>query len=182
MRSLLLILFSATAVLGQGTILWDEGVNGPFSESSGTPTSLSPLQFGTNSIIGSTAIEPSGGNWIVHPDYFDLQVPNGSIVTAVYLQINKPNVWHWVGDTTFANEVGFIQNPASGELLSQWGLSQIPTGNYGMYLANLDEQATTSIANYRLDFFVQTIPEPSTFALALAGATMLVVWRRKKRP
>ena len=182
MRSLLLILFSATAVLGQGTILWDESVNGGFSHDFGNPTSLTPFQLGTNTIIGMTEVVPTPPNWAGYPDFFTMSVPSNMRVSAIFLTLDKQNVWTWIGNTGFSSETAFVGNPTSGELLVEWGLSSIGSGNYGMYLDNHDHQAVTSIASYRLDFFVQTIPEPSTFALALAGAAALLVRRRKKRP
>jgi len=178
--SVSLSLLFAVTVFAQGTILWDESVSGSFSQFSASPTHLVSFQLGTNTIIGTAEVEPTGPNWAVTPDFFSFQVPNGLFVTAAYLQVNKPNVWHSIADAAFANELGFVQNPASGELLSQWGLSSLGSGAYGMDVENHDLQAFPSIANYRLDFFVQTIPEPSTFALVLAGAAA-VVRRRNKR-
>lgn len=105
----------------------------------------------------------------MYPDYFNLQILNGYTVNAIYLQVDKPDVWNWIGNTSFSAELAFVRNPTSGELLYQWGVTHLGPGNYGMYLANLDSQTTTSIANYRLDFVVQVVPEPSTLAISVAG-------------
>jgi hypothetical protein len=153
----------------QGTILWDESVNGPFSFDYRSPTSLGVMTLGTNTIFGATEIEPTGPNYFVHEDYFSFAVPNNMLITSVYLTINKPNVGTWVGDATFLTQLAFVGNPSSGELLTQWGLTSIGPGTYGMYTANHDAQAFTSIADYRLDFFTQSVPEPSTHLLILAG-------------
>jgi len=170
--TLCLAVVSYAVAYSQGTILWNESVNGPFSESSSTPTILGQLQFGTNSIIGTTEVEPTGPSWSAHPDFFAFSVPSNLAVSAVYLQVNKQNVWAWVGDPAFLNELGFVVNPSSGELLSQWSLNAVGQGTYGMYMSNHDLQPVTSVANYRLDFWV--VPEPSALQLSLMGAGGLV--------
>jgi hypothetical protein len=115
---LLLEAFAPTA-FGQGTVLWDESVNGELSMSYTSATALPPMQLGTNSIIGMTEVVPTGPNWLVHPDYFSITVPSNLSVAGVYLSINKPNVWTWIGDPTFVNQLAFAQGPTPGDLLSQ---------------------------------------------------------------
>jgi hypothetical protein len=174
MKTCTTILFSiglaTISALGQGTILWDESVNGPFSFDYHNPTQLGTLSFGSNTVSGATEIEPTGPGYFVHEDYFIFTVPNNSSLSAIYIGINKPNVWTWIGDQTFSTDLGFVGNPSNGELLSQWTISSLGSGVYGMYMANHDAQPFTSIANYRLDFFVEAVPEPSTLSLLLAGA------------
>lgn len=170
----------AGRVLGQGTLLWSEAVNGPLSQDFSSPTALAALQLGTNSIVGQTEVVPVGPNWEGHPDIFTIQVPAELRVTAVYLNVDKPNVWAWIGDPSFITQFAFKMNPANGELLAQWSLSSISLGGYGMYLDNHDQQAFTSIANYRLDFFVQSIPEPGVLGLGVLGGLALTGVRRAR--
>jgi hypothetical protein len=171
----------AVGAFGQGTIVWDEGVNGPLSHFSSSPTALGAFQLGTNSVIGKVEIEPSGGIWFAYEDFFTLSVPPSLSLNAVFFHVDKPDVQTWIGDGSFGNPLGYATSSASGELLAQWGMSPIGAGGYGMYVANHDAQAFPSIATYRLDFLVQSVPEPGTFALALIGAIGLAVWRRKGR-
>jgi hypothetical protein len=180
--TLLALLLTANAH-GQGTILWNESVNGPFSGDFAHPTSLSPLQAGTNSIIGMSEVVPVGNNWFGSPDFFTFAIPSDLVVSEVHLQIDKPNVWTWIGEPSYVNQLAFAGSPSTGDLLAQWGISAIGPGAYGMYLANLDQQAVTSIASYRLDFFVQNIPEPSTLSLLLVGAGFVgfCSWRKSLR-
>src|SRR6266496_3595243 len=112
--ALLAWLLSGNA-LGQGIILWDESVNGRFSELSSTPTSLSPFLSGTNSILGSAEIEPIGSIWLVHEDFFTVQVPTGSQLSSVRLTVDGPQVGFWIGNPTFSSELAFVQNPTNGE-------------------------------------------------------------------
>jgi hypothetical protein len=177
----LLLMASACAAMGQGTILWDESVNGELSMNAGSPTQLGSLVPGTNTILGATEVQPAGdGNYIDHDDYFTFVVPNGSLVGAIYFSVDKPNVWTWVGDPGFSTQLGFAANPTSGELLSQWGLSSLSPGTYGMSLANHDVQQTTSLANFRLDFYSQIVPEPGTLGLWLAGAASAGLYGLRK--
>jgi len=181
---IILSLVTSTANIGlsQGTILWSESVSGELSNDFGSPSPLAPLQLGTNSIIAMTEVEPSGPNWTTDPDIFTLTVPSNLMVTAIYLQIDKTKVWAWIGDPAFLNQLGFIQNSLSGELLSQWEIGSIGSGIYGMYLENHDLQLFASVANYRLDFFVQAVPEPSAFSLLFIGAGLVGFrcWRKTR--
>ena len=185
MKTISRIFFLATLLpvtaSGQGTILWDEGVSGPLSQFSSSPTPLPPLQLGTNTVIGMTEVEPTGPSWSVYTDFFTFAVPNNSVVGTVYLQINKPNVWTWIGEPTFFDQLAFSFSPSTGNLSSQWGLSSIVAGTYGMYFENHDFEAFTSIANYRLDFFVQSIPEPSSLWLLVGGLGLIGIHRWKRR-
>lgn len=179
----ILSLMIEAVTVAQGIVLWDESVNGPFSFDYKNPTSLGNLSPGTNSLAGKTEIEPTGNSFFVHEDYFTFAIPANLTVKSVVLQIDTPNVWAWIGDASYSTELAFAPNPSSGDLMPQWGIASLMPGIYGMYMANQNEQPFTSIANYRLDFVVQAIPEPGTFSLLLAGAACVVTWRwRKKLP
>ena len=173
---LIAIILTTTAAIGQVTILWNESVNG---EISGNSFTFSP-QIGTNSIIGATECVPIGNNWIVYGDYFGFEVPSNYEVTALYVQIDKPEVWTWIGDPGFSSTLAYNLNTSTGELLSQWGISSLDSGIYGMYVANQDAQSYTSIANYQLDFVVEPVPEPGTLGLLLLGAGVFTLRHCRK--
>src|SRR5437867_928488 len=81
---------------GQGTLLWDESVNGPLSNSPDSPTSLSPLQPGTNTLVASVQATPNGAGWGVDDDIFTFSVPSGWQVTSIQLTKDRV-VWAWIG-------------------------------------------------------------------------------------
>src|SRR5262249_54261510 len=135
---ILLALLLGTNAQGQGTMVWNESVNGPFSQSSTTPTMLGAFALGTNTIIGMTEVEPTGPSWAAHPDFFTFQIPNNLVVSAIFLNINKPSVWTWVGDQTFSDQAGFSFGPSNGELLAQLSLTGLAPNIYGMYMDNAD--------------------------------------------
>ena len=181
--SVLSLFLIGVCALGQGTILWDESSNGPLSQDFNNPSLLGLLQAGTNSIVGATESIPNGNNWTTYPDIFVISVPANLTVSSIRLQINKNNIWAWLGDQTYLNTLGFAMNPTNGDLLSQLGFGSVRSGTYGMYLDNHDLQSVTSIANYRLDFFLQSIPEPTSTSLVFLGfgCLGLRLWR-KVRP
>src|SRR5713101_2920083 len=118
------------AALGQGVLLWDESVNGELSQDFTHPTSLTPLLAGTNSVIGATEIIPYGNNWRGYPDDFLVTIPSNLVVTAVYLAVDRPKVWAWIGDPSYSDQLGWTQNPTNGDLLLQWGVGSLGSGVY----------------------------------------------------
>lgn len=178
---LLALALHSDRAFSQGVILWDESVNGELSQDFTHPTSLTPLLAGTNSVIGATEVVPYGNNWGGYPDYFVIHVPTNLLVTAAYLTIDKPNVSSWIGDPGYSVQLGGIQDATNGDLVTQWGVSSIGPGAYGMYLDNHDHQAVPSVADYRLDLVAQLAPEPGSSSLLLVGAALLVVGRLSPR-
>jgi len=180
MTVLFAIFLTTTAAFGQVTILWNESVNGEISQDGSPPTSLGALQLGTNSIFGATECVPYGNIWGAYPDIFTFEVPSDFIVTATYIQVDLPYIWAWIGDSTFSNEIAFDLNPSTGQLLSQWGISSISPGLYGMYLQSADAQPYTTTAHYELDFVAEYAPEPGTIGLLLLGAGVFTLRHCRK--
>src|SRR5258707_7787041 len=104
--SAILVLFAINAP-GQGTIVWNESVNGSFSHDFTSPTTLPALVAGTNTIIGATELQPTPPNYAGYPDYFLIKIPTGTSVSGVFLQIDKPNVWTWIGDANYLNALSY---------------------------------------------------------------------------
>jgi hypothetical protein len=178
---LLCLLTNSQACLAQGYIVWNESLNGPISGDYTVPTYMGQWQEGINTIIGETENEPTGSSWYVHGDYFRFIIPPSFQITSAFLTIDNQRTSAWIGSGGFSEQLGFAANATGGNLLSQWGLSSIGPGNYFMYMENGDRQAFTTIANYRLDFILTPVPEPSAWALlALGGAAFACFrWRRR---
>jgi hypothetical protein len=164
-----------TTAFGQGIILWDESLNGPLANDYTQATGLGALQNSTNSIIGASQLIGDG----IYGDYFSFTIPTGRRISAMWLSVDNP-VAVWIGDPAFANQFGYVVNPANGDVLPQWGFNPIGDGTYGMYIMNYDLASNPSVSNYRLDFFIQAVPEPTTLSLALVGLGVLG-WARRKR-
>lgn len=174
-----LLFFTAITAFGQGTILWNESVNGPLSQSFLTPTSLGPLQIGTNYLQGRVELQPNESGWTSFNDYFIFRVSPSTSLSAVHLTTDNQQMSLWLGGSAFSDRIGFVLNPANSNLFAQMGIAAISPNFYGMYVQNEDRQPFTSIANYRLDFVVQAIPEPSALAVALVSVMGLVIrWCR----
>lgn len=168
-------LLAAVSILpGQGTMFWDEAVNGPLSNSGSQPSLLQGFSSGTNSMRGASEYIPFG----VYSDYFVINVPAGFEVTQLWLTTDRP-IAIWFGSQDLGSEIAYTINPADGNVMELWGLSSIAAGSWGMYVMNYDFDSGASVANYRLDFVV--VPEPSTVALLAVGATVLGfrAWRRR---
>jgi hypothetical protein len=173
------MLFLATAAFGQGTLLWDESVNGPLSNDYTQPTGFGTLGFGTNSVFAKTEFVSSGGGGTIFEDYFTFTIPSSSQISAAWLQTDRP-IAAWVGTPDYGSQHGYVINPPNGNLLAQWGLTAIGPGTYGFYFKNYDFAGGSSVSNYRLDFFVQA-PEPGTISLTLLGLGALALVKRRKR-
>ena len=176
----LILGLSLARVSGQGTILWDESIDGPFSNSSATPTALTPLQMGSNSVFGVTQVVPNGSGWTLSPDFFTTAVPDNLSIKEIWITVTKSQLSAWVGSPTFDTQLAYEGNAANGSLLSQWEILMLGSGIYGIHMENHDFQSEPSSIGYRLDFFVESVPEPGTISLGLLGLGLLAFSFRKR--
>lgn len=170
----------AARALGQGTILWDEAVNGPISSDIMAPTVLGPFHHGTNSVIGSVSNAREGNLWFGPEDFFAFQIPSLSSLDAIYVSVDKSDAWTWFGDSSFSVQFGFVTDSSNGDLITQWEIAPIGTGTYGMYLASRNHSMDSSVTAYHLNFVVRSIPEPATLWLLLGGLGCLGFHRWRK--
>ena len=58
----------------------------------------------------------------------------------------------------------------------------VPAVGMTLYVENHNAQSLPTVADYRLDFFLEPIPEPNAFSLLLVGAGFvgLRCWRNKR--
>ena len=180
--TILAFLVIAPSAFAQGTIVWNESVNGPFSNLAPSATPIGAFQAGTNSVIGAADATPNGPNWGVNDDFFTFSIPNGLQIASVFLTVDR-RTWAWIGDSSFANQYGFVINPSNGDLIGQWGLTHLSSAGYGMYMSDNDLQSFPTVANYRLDFFVQSIPEPGSLSLVLLGLGLVGIrqWNKNQK-
>lgn len=174
----LLLLLGIIGVNGQGTILWDESINGPLSNDGTHPTWLGTLQTRTNSVFGATEYISFGTGGALYGDYFTFAIPQSLRVGGLNLTVDRA-VLVWVGDQNFSQELSHVYNPANGSLLPQMGLPFLAAGTYGMYIT-VNDFSGSGTANYRLDFVMEAVPEPSAGCLLLMGAGVVGVLGWKK--
>jgi hypothetical protein len=180
-RIFLLAQAMALSLQAQGTILWNEALDGPLSENYRFPTQLGEVRLGTNTIVGATELAPTGPNWFVHSDYFVFVVPPDLLVSSLLFTVDRTRVWVWVGTSDFVQQDGFTLGATNGNLLAQLGLGPLRPRGYGIYVSNKDAQSYTTVAHYRLDMVVEPVPEPGIGVLLLCGSVGLLVWCQRLR-
>lgn len=177
---LLAIGVSAT-LFGQGTTLWNEAVNGPLSNDFTQPTPLGVLQSGTNSVSGAAHFVRTGNGpgGTLYDDFVLFSVGDGFQVSAFLVQSDNPLLL-WIGDAGFTSESASVFSAASDAPVLQAGLGLPAYGTYGFYISNRQFGSPSSVANYRLDFVVQAVPEPASLWILLNGLGFLWFkrWRR----
>ena len=192
----------AAAVLAgsaQADVVWNEAINGDFSNGGLAPTAVS-IAAGSNVIIGSTGRNAATN--IVDRDYFSVTVPAGHVWTSMQLLPGSGGIGGgaFLGlmngaqftvppDTqTAAGMLGWAiydeGNVGSDLLLAMSvpGLGSsgfdipLPAGTYSFWVQEL----TVGVAPYNFELAVSAVPEASTAMTLLAGLALLGVALRRR--
>jgi hypothetical protein len=173
------VVFGHFSVRSQSQILWNEAVDGLLSRSYDSPTVLRPLSNGTNSIFATVETQPVDGGWILYSDFFVFSVSSGTRIEGVYLTVND-QVLAWLG-SDYGTQIGYQVTSTSGELLPYFGGQPLAPGSYAMYMSDEHIESFPTSVNYRLDFVVTPVPEPSTWALLVLGSACLASFARRRK-
>jgi len=193
---------AATVLAGsaQADVVWNEAINGDFSNDGLLPTVVT-LAAGDNSIIGSTGRSPT--TTIVDRDYFSITVPTGHVWTSMMLLPGSGGIGGgaFLGlmagpqfsvppDTqTAAGLLGWTiyeeGNIGSDLLLAMAvpGLGSsgfqipLPAGTYSFWVQEL----SVGVAPYAFELGISAVPEASTAMAMLAGLALLGAVLRKRR-
>jgi hypothetical protein len=175
------------------SIVHDEALHGDLSNDGLAPTRLA-VQTGINTLVGGTG---AGDR-----DYLFLDVPAGSRFEALYVRtgttvrgagsfigVHAGNVFPVPPDaTSAAGLLGwrlYARSDVDTDILPLMGAAgdgasgftpPLPAGAYAFWIQELG-QATT----YRFDFEIAPVPEPSAWAMLLAGLVLLGSSARRLR-
>ncbi len=168
-----------------GAPLWDESVNGDFSDVSATPTSLSVLSAGTYEVLGSL-------HALTDPyDTFSFDIPSGDILSAFFVR----EVVSTFNDSPLSLRQGATGTdpviefglwpflPAPGldllQISSQPGPQPPGTYTFTAGPPNFPPQEDT-LTTYQLEIQITAapVPEPSTMSL-IALVTLLLFFSQQ---
>jgi hypothetical protein len=153
-------------------LLWDETINGDFSNAAATPTSLSVLSAGNYEVLGSVHAQSDPY------DAFSFEIPSGGILNAFFISEI---------DTTFNDSPVSLRRGATGtDAVVEFGLFPFSFSAPGLDLLQIGSQpgpqpsgtytftagppnfppGEDTLTAYRLEIQVVTaVPEPATLAL-----------------
>lgn len=190
---------AAAAAPAGATLIWNEAVNGDFSNDRLMPTAV-PLVAGVNEIWGSTGRAVPQGP--VDLDYFTITIPAGSVLASLtvlegtlpigevgFIALVAGNVFTVPPDTQGAEGLlgWFTYSETS---IGQDILPQMAFPNFGSTGFDVPLQAGTysfwvqetgvGSAPYRFALDISPIPEPATALTMLAGLGLLAAARRRR--
>lgn len=171
------------------TVAYDEGASGDLSNSGLAPTSLS-FSVGDNLVFGTTGRDQAG---LVDRDYFTFTLTPDEFLSGITVLSGTTNLGaaslSFIGlqggnqvtvpptSATAAGLLGWthygagdigtdildnISVPAAG---SSGFTTPLGPGSYALWV----QDTATGTANYRFNFMVGQVPEPSTWAMMLLG-------------
>lgn len=186
---------SAVTSFTQAVIIYDESVDGDLSGNRLAPTLLN-ANLGSNEVIGSM-------NRDIDIEYFTVVVQPGHQLDAlVAAELVAPDGRSFIGvqsgsqftvtpaavqasDLLGYAHFGFQEGNIGTNILDDMGsgfgaqgfTGPLSTGSYTFWLQNIND-----IANYRMDFQITAaVPEPSEYAMLLAGIAVLGAVARRRR-
>jgi hypothetical protein len=193
----------------EAAIVFNEAINGDFSDNNLNPTDIGPLALGSSTVLGSTDGPGTG------PDVFSVEVVAGTYLTGLFLEhyenLTQPqdrNMFLAVDDSdTFPNDY-FEINSGNFTDTSTWlagsviGVNEVNAGTNILDLlarsgtttfigtgfeAPLGEgtytfyvQQTRGLNDYTLSF-VTAVPEPTTTVAMLGGLIAIGIRRYRKK-
>lgn len=197
-RSAFFALVCGVVSTAHGAVVYDESVDGNFSNSGLSPTVVH-VDLGSNLISGSTGFGAAG----VDRDYFSLTVPTGAMLSSLivlpgttvsgdvsFIGVQRGPQVTVPSDTTTASGLLGWMHYGSGninrDILPRIGMGQDATGftpplgpgTYSFWVQDFDPGPVTYNYDLRLTAMA-AVPEPETHALLAVGLVFLIAALRR---
>jgi len=187
------LIAAASPAKAQG---YDEGVSGDLSNSPVAPTSVS-FTTGSNLVIGTTG--RATANDPIDADYFTFTLGTDQVLDSItvlegttaiglafigidsgnQVTVPGPGATGLLGWTHYdTGDIGTnILDDVSVPNMGSSGFGTLGAGTYSVWI---QEASPGPLDNYRFDFAVREVPEPSSWAMMLAGFGLLgLAFRRR---
>ena len=182
-----------------GAVAYDEAVSGDLSNSGLSPTAVS-FGVGENRVLGTSGHDPSGA---IDRDYFTFMIGADERLTALDILPNTQTLGFSFIGLEAGNQVTLATNTTTAAGLLGWahyGAADIGTDildnmsiaangssgftrplGPGTYSVWVQEISPGGSVPYGFDFIVAQVPEPSGWAMLLAGFGLLGLAFRRRR-
>ena len=187
------------AAPASAAVVYDETVSGDLSNSGLSPTPIA-FALGSNTVTGTTGHDSTGA---IDRDYFTFTIGAGQALTAINVLQGTQTIGLSFFGIQSGSQVTLATNSATAAGLLGWthyDASDVGTnilddigiaGNgspgftgplgAGTYSVWLQEISPGGAVPYGFDFVVVSVPEPSPWAMLLAGFGILgLAWRTRR--